>query len=138
MPLFFWSDLFLEARAEILKKFRLVFGRNDDIINSFWNLLTFRSILALKTKRKNAHGLFIVGTYHISFYLSVAAAHRWLDLIHKQRILSDKLCAESAARNIPNFRYGWIYQIIQYVWQKPYRSSVVRDLIQIIKRKVML
>ena len=41
VPLFFWSDLFLEGRAEILKKFRSFFGRNDDVINSFWNLLTF-------------------------------------------------------------------------------------------------
>ena len=61
----------------------------------FWSFL--EAILALKTKRKNAHGLFIVGSYHISFHLSVAAAYRCLDLIHKQRILSDKLCAESAA-----------------------------------------
>ena len=52
--------------------------------------------------------------FHISFYLSVPVAHRCLDLIHKQRSLSDKLCAESAAKNVPNLRYGWIYQVIQY------------------------
>ena len=32
---------FLKGRAEILKNFCSFFGRNDDIINSFWNLLTF-------------------------------------------------------------------------------------------------
>ena len=47
MPLFFESDFFLEARAEILKN-RLFFGRNDDIINSFRNLLTFSTALLLK------------------------------------------------------------------------------------------
>ena len=36
----FWSDLSLEARAEILCSY---FGRNDDLINYFWYLLTFRS-----------------------------------------------------------------------------------------------
>ena len=77
-------------------------------------LVISRSILALKTKRKNAHGLFIVGSYHNSFPLSVPAAQRCLDLIHKQRILSDKLCAESAAKNIPNFMYDWIYKINYY------------------------
>ena len=30
------------CRAEILTIFRSYFGRNDDFINSFWNLLTFR------------------------------------------------------------------------------------------------
>ena len=45
VPLFFWSDLFLEARAEILKKFRWYFGPNDDTthcldldLNGFLNL----------------------------------------------------------------------------------------------------
>ena len=47
MPLFFGSDFFLEARAEILKN-RLFFGRNDDIINLFRNLLTFSTALLLK------------------------------------------------------------------------------------------
>ena len=54
---------------------------------------------------------FIAGTYHISFYLSVAAARRSLDLIHKQRILSDKLLAKGAAENIPNFSY--IYRLVK-------------------------
>ena len=31
------------VRAEILKIFCSCFGRNDDLINSFWNLLTFSS-----------------------------------------------------------------------------------------------
>ena len=39
---FLLLDLFLEARAEILKIFRLYFGRNNDFIILFWDLLTFR------------------------------------------------------------------------------------------------
>ena len=31
----------MAERAEILKKILSFFGRNDDNINSFWNLLTF-------------------------------------------------------------------------------------------------
>ena len=37
----FWFDLSLEARAEFQIIFRLYFGRNDDFINLFWDLLTF-------------------------------------------------------------------------------------------------
>ena len=33
-------------RAEILTIFGLYFGRNEDFINSFWNLLTFNSWLS--------------------------------------------------------------------------------------------
>ena len=40
----FWFEHFLKARAEFLKKIRSFFVRNDDIINSFWNLLTFRQL----------------------------------------------------------------------------------------------
>ena len=38
---FFWFDLFLGARAEILKKFRWYFGQNDDTKRTFWNKLDF-------------------------------------------------------------------------------------------------
>ena len=41
MPLFFWFDLSLEARAETLCLF---FGRIKDTIICFWDLLTFTSI----------------------------------------------------------------------------------------------
>ena len=44
MPLFFWFDLSLEARAEILKIFRSYFGRNDDFIDLFWELQTFNNL----------------------------------------------------------------------------------------------
>ena len=50
MSLFFWFDLSLEARAEILKVFCSYFGRNDDLINLFWDLLTFRVILVIGCK----------------------------------------------------------------------------------------
>ena len=53
MPLFFWSNLFLEARAEILKKFRWFFGPNDDIKKSFWNWLTFK--YAVDEAQTHAH-----------------------------------------------------------------------------------
>ena len=42
MPLFFWFDLSLETRAEILKNFCCYFGTNDFFIRTFWNYLTFR------------------------------------------------------------------------------------------------
>ena len=45
--LFFWFDLFLEARAEILKTIRWFFGRNDVTKKTFWNKLTFRQQKAL-------------------------------------------------------------------------------------------
>ena len=35
VPLFFWFDLFLEARAEILEKIHWFFGPNDDTKKSF-------------------------------------------------------------------------------------------------------
>ena len=38
----FWFNHFLEARAEIFKIFCSYFGRNDDFINLFWDLLSFR------------------------------------------------------------------------------------------------
>ena len=34
----------LKWRAEILKKFHLFFGRNNDTMNSFWNLLTISTV----------------------------------------------------------------------------------------------
>ena len=37
-------------RAEILTIFRSYFGRNDDFINSFWNLLTFSFTLSGKSR----------------------------------------------------------------------------------------
>ena len=33
----FWLDLFLEARAEILEKKLLFFGRFEDTKEKFWN-----------------------------------------------------------------------------------------------------
>ena len=41
MPLFFWFDLSLEARAEISEIFCCYFGTNDYFIRTFWNYLTF-------------------------------------------------------------------------------------------------
>ena len=73
--------------------------------------------------------------FHISFYLSVAVAHRCLDLIHKQWSLSDKLCAESATKNVPNLRYGWIYQVIQYYCYM-FGKSLTRALLFMIWSKV--
>ena len=35
--IFFLFDLFLEAREEILKKFRWFFGWNDGTKEKFWN-----------------------------------------------------------------------------------------------------
>ena len=45
----YWTD--------ILAIFGLYFGRNDDFINSFWNLLTFNNV---KTMKIPAHGLGLV------------------------------------------------------------------------------
>ena len=44
MSLSFWSDLFIEAGAEILKKSLWFFGQNDEVKKSFWNKLTFRLV----------------------------------------------------------------------------------------------
>ena len=38
---FFWCDIVLETRAEILQIFQLLFWRIDDFINSFWPNLIF-------------------------------------------------------------------------------------------------
>mgnify|MGYP007086837905 CR=1 FL=1 len=38
---FFWFELVLEARAEILQNFQLLFGLIDDFVNSFRLNLTF-------------------------------------------------------------------------------------------------
>ena len=39
----FWFNLFLEAKAEILKNiFCWFFGWNDDTQKTFWNELTFK------------------------------------------------------------------------------------------------
>ena len=42
MPLFFLFNLFLEARAEILEKIAVFFGRFEDTKSTFWNYLTFK------------------------------------------------------------------------------------------------
>ena len=41
VPVFFRSDLFLEARTEILTNISLFFGRFEDIKRTFRNQLTF-------------------------------------------------------------------------------------------------
>ena len=56
----FWFEHFLKARAEILKKFCSFFGRNDDIVNSFWNLLTFSGCLF--SRRMNSAPCIVKGT----------------------------------------------------------------------------
>ena len=43
MPLFFWFDLFFEARVEVQKYFRLSFGSDENFDICFCDLLTFSS-----------------------------------------------------------------------------------------------
>ena len=54
VPLFFWFDIFLEARAEILEKICWFFGRFEETKRTFWNQLTFSSKFqnVTHTKRK--------------------------------------------------------------------------------------
>ena len=42
-------------RAEILTIFGSYFGRNDDFINSIWNILTFKSLLGPLSKKCKIH-----------------------------------------------------------------------------------
>ena len=51
MPLFFWFDLFLEARAEILEKILLVFWKK------FWrqkDILKLTDLYVFKNSNKNS------------------------------------------------------------------------------------
>ena len=57
--IFCWASMFLRSffrcRAEILTIFGWYFGRNDDFINSFWNLLTFRQQQRWSTLQKKGN-----------------------------------------------------------------------------------
>ena len=59
MPFLFLFNLFLEARAEILKKILLVLGRFEDTKRTFRNLLTFRkrhdNAQQVKSRKNNAY-----------------------------------------------------------------------------------
>ena len=70
MPLFFWFDLFLEARAEILNKIRWFFGRNDGTKRHFeknWPLSLPQFIDGEITKQKTD----LFPTSH--FFISLSA-----------------------------------------------------------------
>ena len=66
MPLFFWFDLFLEARAEILKKNSLVFWKK------FWHQKDILKLTDLYQSLKvegplNFKELLVIGTHYFKF-----------------------------------------------------------------------
>ena len=68
MPLFFWYDLFLEARAEIQIYFRSYFGANELFKKSFRNYQTFRNLQSCGTQLASIPAAFqIIGEMIIDF-----------------------------------------------------------------------
>ena len=73
---FFFIWPLFRGRAEILKKNCSFFGRNDDIINSFWNLLTFRRDLNARLEDDplqtfNSFKYHLVCQYYVSLKFTV-------------------------------------------------------------------
>ena len=58
MPLFFWFDLFFEARAEIQKYFLSFFGSNENFKIVFRDLLTCRCVIQSVSLSKNLRSPF--------------------------------------------------------------------------------
>ena len=84
-------------RAEIFTIFGSYFGRNDDFIKSFWNLLTF----SFQTKKKNFH---VSCTWYKSSILMLV-------LITKDRLVIGlhSLFCPSENKGI------WLFQISAYI-----------------------
>ena len=77
MPLFFWFDLSVLARAEILKIFCSYFGRNDDFINLFWDLLTFSKLTRIFV---NFRVIFDLFSLIIFYWITLdQISHTWFD-----------------------------------------------------------
>ena len=74
VPLFFWFDLSLEARAEILRSY---FGRNDDFINLFWDLLTFRYVIPPKIHRSECFKDVVFTKDHFALSWVITFAHQF-------------------------------------------------------------
>ena len=77
MPLFFWSDLFLEARAEIQKYFRSFFGASENFKKSFRNWLTF-------SKKKSKWTISFPFEYNVWFQYSISINFYTLDIFCKE------------------------------------------------------
>ena len=128
MPLFFWFDLSLEARAEILKIFRSYFGRNDDLINLFWDLLTFSRPCLLQHKiiDEVIGGLFnskACFLHHLDFFF----LENWIEsisVLHNERPQHMPVCIStsqlglqhSTYKNRPFFSYVLIPLVL--IWSR--------------------
>ena len=88
---FFLIDLVLETRADILKKFRFYFGRNDDTKRTFLNQLTF-TLFCVFLNSKNIFWVVLLGG---QFFLKNCNTEYVLPKIHfnSKSILLSKLHA---------------------------------------------
>ena len=77
-------------RAEILTIFGSYFGRNDDFINSFWNLLTFRTAKTSTYLKGHTGKNFFKATKYLSpqFFLTPNLENYSHKILNKQKITS--------------------------------------------------
>ena len=99
---FFWFDLVLEARVEILQIFQLLFWRIDDFINSFRLNLTFtKSILAKLTT-----SLWIIPGLEETCYLGRPWGHR---LLRKTTVADESPQGEKTlSRMMKELKMPWL------------------------------
>ena len=107
--MFFGFDLSLEARAEILKIFCLCFWRNDNLINLFWDLLTFKvnqnmTFFGFEIWK---HGIWNIISECLAWWCHYVLLHFWVIFLVILNILLSSSRALSLSIPVDNTEATW-------------------------------